>query len=176
MTYPGHSVLQVPAPALEPWVRERHRFYDLAYVSGDPEFGHAHVTALGPFLTSPDEAARALVAGIARRVRPFDYVLERTGTFPNGFVHLRPEPDHGFRMLTRLLTEEFPECPPYAGQFPDPVPHLTLDALSDQVSEESTLAAVAHLLPARCRAERLDLAWYEPDACRVLRSWPLGGP
>ena len=33
-------------------------------------------------------------------------------------------------------------------------------------------SSVAHL-PAHCRAERLDLAWYEPGRCR-LRSWRLG--
>ncbi|WP_181310478.1 2'-5' RNA ligase family protein [Nocardioides campestrisoli] len=172
--YGGHSVLQVPVPALEPWVRERTAFYDRDYVSDDPAFGHAHVTALAPFLTAPDEQALARVAEIAGRVPPFDYVLERTGTFPNGIVHLLPDPDGGFRRLTRLLVEAFPQCPPYAGQFPDPVPHVTLDALSEHVTEASTRAAVAPFLPARSRATRLDLAWYEPGRCRVLHSWPLG--
>jgi hypothetical protein len=29
-------------------------------------------------------------------------------------------------------------------------------------------------VPARCRADRLDLAWYEAGSCRVLHTWRLG--
>jgi hypothetical protein len=168
-------VLQVPVPQLEPFVRGRHAHYDPAYVSGDPTFGHAHVTALGPFLPqeSLTTAALAAVAEIASSTAPFDFTLERIDTFPNGIVHLLPEPAESFATLTRRLCTAFPQCPPYAGEFGDVVPHLTLDALSTEVTEASTGAAVAPWLPARCRAEQLQLAWYEPDACRVLRAWPL---
>ena len=62
-----------------------------------------------------------------------------------------------------------------AGRFAEVRPHLTLDARADTVSEESTRALLGDLVPARCRAERLDLAWYQPGACRVLRSWELPG-
>ncbi|WP_239456422.1 2'-5' RNA ligase family protein [Nocardioides solisilvae] len=172
--YPGHSVLQVPVPALEPWVRERTAHHDMAYVSADPAFVHAHVTALGPFLPSPGPEDLAAVAAVAAATPPFDFVLERTGTFPNGIVHALPEPAGPFRELTRRLVAAFPQCPPYAGAFPDPVPHLTLDALSDEVTEASTRAALGGLLPAHGRAEHLDLAWYEQDGCRVLHRWPLG--
>jgi hypothetical protein len=169
-------VLQVPVPALEPFVLARTRHYDTDYVSTDPAFVHAHVTALAPFLPSHalTEAALATVTRIAASTAPFDVTLEVLDTFPNGIVHLLPEPSAPFAALTATLWAAFPQCPPYAGRFGDVVPHLTLDALSDDVTEESTRRRVAPHLPARCRAERLDLAWYEPGACRVLRSWPLG--
>ena len=175
--HPGHSVLLVPVPALEPFVVERHRHYDQSYVSVDPTFVHAHVTALGPFLPPEGitEAALQTIDEIACATAAFDFTLERVATFPNGIVHLLPEPGEAFRALTTALSQAFPQCPPYAGAFPDPVPHLTLDALSDAVSETSTRRAVAPWVPATCRAERLDLAWYEPHRCRVLRSWRLGG-
>ena len=48
----GHSVLQLPVPALEGWVRDRTAHYDAGFVSADPRFGHAHVTALGPFVAT----------------------------------------------------------------------------------------------------------------------------
>jgi hypothetical protein len=171
----GHSVLQVPVPPLEPFVRERTAFHDASYVSDDPAFVHAHVTALGPFLDEVGGDDAAAVAAIAASVAPFDFVLERIDTFPNGIIHLEPEPDGPFRELTHRLWEAFPQCRPYAGQFADVRPHLTLDARTDEVTEESTRTALGGLVPARCRAERLDLAWWEPDGCRVLRSWPLGG-
>jgi hypothetical protein len=174
---PGHTVLQVPVPQLEPYVRGRHAHYDPAYVSDDPRFGHAHVTALGPFLppASLTAAALATVAAIASETPAFDFTLERIDTFPNGIVHLLPDPATSFAALTRRLWSAFPHCPPYAGEFGDVVPHLTLDAVSPEVTEALTARAAAPWLPAHCRAERLQLAWYEPGACRVLHVWPLGG-
>jgi len=174
--HPGHSVLLVPVPALEPFVLSRTRHYDESYVSADPAFVHAHVTALGPFLPPEqvtDEVVRT-VDEIACATEQFDFTLERVATFPNGIVHLLPDPGDAFRALTTALSQAFPQWPPYEGAFPDPVPHLTLDAVSDTVSEASTRRAVAPWVPAACRAARLDLAWYEPHRCRVLRSWRLG--
>lgn len=172
----GHSVLQVPVPPLEPLVLERTRHYDTDYVSADPDFVHAHVTALAPFLDAPQLTPAALdaIAEIACATESFDFTLEQVATFPNGIVHLLPEPADPFATLTATLWRAFPQCPPYAGRFGDAVPHVTLDALSDSVTEASTRGLVDALLPARCRAERLDLAWYAPGACRVLHSWPLG--
>ncbi|EWT00995.1 hypothetical protein N865_12310 [Intrasporangium oryzae NRRL B-24470] len=179
-THPGHTVLQVPVPQLETFVRARTAHYDADYVSADPDYVHAHVTALGPFL--PPEAIggpeRDSILEILRETEPFEFVLARVATFPNGIIHLVPEPEEPFRRLTARLARAFPQCPPYAGQFPDVRPHLTLDAVSDSVSdsvsEASTRRLLGELVPARCRAERLDLAWYEQGGCRVLASWPLG--
>lgn len=172
----GHSVLQVPVPELEPFVLARTRHYDSDYVSADPRFVHAHVTALGPFLHGHDlnDEAMGQIGEIACATMPFAYALERVGTFPNGIVHLLPEPADPFAMLTATLWRAFPQCPPYAGAFADVVPHLTLDALSDDVTEASTRTLVSPHVPVHCRAERLDLVWYEPGACQVLHSWRLG--
>ena len=171
----GHSVLQVPVPELEPFVLARTRHYDTDYVSADPRFVHAHVTALGPFLDVDDltDDALGVVGGIAAATASFEYALERVATFPNGIVHLLPDPSEAFAALTASLWRAFPQCPPYAGAFADVVPHLTLDALSDDVTEASSRALVSAHVPVTCRAEQLDLAWYEPGACRVLHSWRL---
>lgn len=173
----GHSVLLVPVPALEPFVRARSEHYDRDYVSADPRFVHAHVTALGPFLPPREltPGALAQVAEIAGATTPFDFTLEEVGVFPNGIIHLLPEPTAPFTALTERLWRAFPQCPPYAGEFGAVVPHLTLDAVSDVVTAESTLQLVAPHVPARGRADRLDLAWYARGDCRVLHSWRLGG-
>lgn len=167
----GHSVLQVPVPQLEAFVLERTGHYDAGFVSADPGFVHAHVTVLGPFLPSLDETAAATVAEVLTSVAAFAFVLARVATFPNGIIHLVPEPNEGFRELTARMWEAFPDRPPYAGEF-EPVPHLTLDAMSTEVSEDSVREALA--APYECRAERVDLAWWEPGNCHVLASWPLG--
>ena len=170
-------MLQVPVPELEPFVRARTEHYDGDYVSTDPTFVHAHVTALAPFLDGADLTASVLgrLAEIASATGEFDFTLAQLGTFPNGIVHLLPDPATPFADLTARLWAAFPQCPPYAGRFGDVVPHLTLDALGDDVTEDSTRLLVDAHLPAHCRAQRLDLAWYEPGGCTVLHSWRLGG-
>ncbi|GAA6527224.1 2'-5' RNA ligase family protein [Intrasporangium sp. DVR] len=172
----GHTVLQVPVPALEPFVLGRYHHYDPTLVSADPHFVHAHVTALGPFLDPLHigHSARVTIGRIAFETQPFAFRLARLDTFPNGIIHLLPEPDDAFRGLTRRLWQAFPNCPPYAGQFPSARPHLTLDARSQTVSEESTRRLLGGLVPVDCRAERLELVWYESGGSRVLMSWRLG--
>lgn len=167
-------MLQVPVPELEAFVRERHAHYDPGFVSSEPAFVHAHVTALGPFLPRVDDAARARLVEVVASTPPFDFVLQRVATFPNGIIHLVPEPGRPFQELTVRLFAAFPECPPYAGAYDEVLPHLTLDLRAGHVTEASTLAALGSLLPARCRAERLDLAWWADGDCRLLESWSLG--
>lgn len=172
----GHSVLLVPVPELEDFIRARTAHYDRDYLSADPAFTHAHVTVLGPFVDRLDADTCRQVAAIAADTAPFGFRLERLGTFPNGIIHLLPEPAAPFRELTRRFVAAFPQFPPYAGEFPDPTPHLTLDARSETVTEASTRALLGSLVPARCRAERLDLAWYDAGNCHVVHSWQLGLP
>lgn len=169
-------MLQVPVPPLEAFVRARTAHHDTAWLSTDPAFGHAHVTALGPFLQPDaiDADALRVVAEIARRTGPFTFTLQAIHTFPNGIIHLLPEPEEPFRALTRALCEAFPSCPPYGGAFPQVRPHLTLDAVSATISESSTVALLEGLLPVVSRAERLDLALWQEHGCRVLASWALG--
>ncbi|QBF47393.1 2'-5' RNA ligase family protein [Janibacter limosus] len=171
---PGHTVLQLPAPALEGWVRERPRHYDEAFVSADPDFGHAHITALAPFAPSPTAEQLATIAGIAAATAPITVRLSEIGEFPDGIIHLRPEPEGPLRALTEALVVAFPEHPPYEGRFgPSPVPHLTLDAASDGVDVGSTRALLAGLVPVPCMLTELQLAWWESGRCHVMQRWPL---
>ncbi|MFC6153469.1 2'-5' RNA ligase family protein [Nocardioides yefusunii] len=180
--YPGHAVLQVPVPSMDRWVRERSAHYDAAYVSDDPHFVHAHVTALGPVPdVEQDEAGHggvpgplaSLVAQVCADAAPFAAVFAEVATFPTGIVHLRPTDPRPFSALTDALRATLPHVLPYGGRFV-PDPHLTLDALSEEVTEASTQASVAHLLPARVEVRHLDLAWWAPQECRLLARWELG--
>ena len=170
---PSHTVLLVPVPVLEPWVRERWEHYAPTWVSRDPAFTHAHVTVLAPWVAEPDEDDLTAVARIAAGVAPFDFTLSAVESFANGLLHLVPAPAAPFAALTAALGAHFPEHPPYAGAFPDPVPHLTLDQTSPSVSAASVRASLGTLLPATGRAERLELHRYAEGDCRVLASWPL---
>jgi hypothetical protein len=174
----GHSVLQLPVPALEEWVRARHAHYDDGFVSADPRFGHAHITALGPFDPAPSREALGLVGAIAASTAPVAVRLERLAQFPDGIIHLVPEPDDALRAITARLVAAFPEWPPYDGRFEDVRPHLTVDAASDAPDHAVDLASTARLLgdvvPADVVLDRLQLAWWESGRCHVMHEWTLG--
>ena len=169
---PGHSVLQLPVPALEEWVRARTAHYDAGFVSTDPRFGHAHVTALGPFDPAPSDLALATIADLAAATAPIPVRLAELAQFPNGIIHLVPDPDHRLRDLTARLVAAFPDWLPYGGEFGDDVqPHLTVDAASDEVDLDSTAAPAGRRgaggLRARPAAARVVGVGGLPRAARV---------
>lgn len=166
-------MLVVPVPELERFVRGRWAHYEPAWVSPDPAFTHAHITALSPYLPSPTAADLARVGEVAAATPAFDFVLREVRSYPDGCLHLPPEPAAPFAALTHALWAAFPDCPPYAGRFAVD-PHLTLDQTSAEVSVATTAAALAGVLPAHCRADRLELHWYEPGNCHVRAEWKLG--
>jgi hypothetical protein len=172
----GHSVLQLPVPQLEQWVRARTAHYDAGFVSEDPRFGHAHITALGPFDPAPSPEVLAKVAGIAASTAPAAVRLAELAQFPNGIIHLVPEPAAHLSDLTARLVAAFPDHPPYGGEFGDDVrPHLTVDAASDEVDLASTAALLRDVVPVVGVLDTLQLAWWETGRCHVVAQWPLGG-
>jgi 2'-5' RNA ligase len=170
----GHSVLAVPVPELDAFVRERTARQDASFLGSHPEFVNAHVTLLGPWLAEPTDADLAAVAEIVAAQKAFDVVLGSVGAFPDGIINILPEPSDPFARLTAALVERFPQTPPYAGQFEVVVPHLTLDHHLTGATIASVTAELADLLPVRTRVERVDLQWWANDDCHVRETWRLG--
>lgn len=170
----GHSVLAVPVPQVDTFVRERTAHYDADYLADDPRFGQAHVTVLGPWVRQPSVDDLAQVGRIASGTEPFGYRLERLGTFPNGIIHLHAEPAVRFRTLTQAVWDAFPDHPPYEGQFADSVPHVTLDAVGPGVEESRVRSMLGETVPVACRAEVVQLQWWQAGHCHVHQSWRLG--
>ena len=101
--------------------------------------------------------------------------LADLGQFANGIIHLLPAPAQPLRDLTTRLVATFPGCPPYAGEFgTDVEPHLTVDAVGEHVSLDSTRALLADVVPVTCLLDRLQLAWWESGDCHVMHEWSLG--
>lgn len=173
-----HTVLAIGAPALEEYVQARTRHYDASFLSADPRFAHAHVTVLAPWVSEPTRADLDRIGRICATTEPFEveWRVDRLDEFPDGVLHLRPDPDAELRTLTARVAAAFPDHPPYGGTVLDPVPHLTLDRRAPGI-DAHTLAAdleALDVLPARQWVDRLDLQWWANHDCRVLHSWPLG--
>lgn len=170
----GHTVLAVPVPALDAYVRDRTRHYDIAYLADDPMFGQAHVTLVGPWRRSPSTADLGLVNELVAATEPFDFSLTELGVFTDGTIHIAADPAAQFAGMTAELVRMFPDHQPYGGRFTDIVPHVTLDAVGVGVDVDSVRTSLGSLVPARCRAEVVQLQWWQAGHCHVQHTWQLG--
>jgi 2'-5' RNA ligase len=160
-------------PDLDPAVGPLRRAWDPVARLGV----RAHVTVLFPFATpeTVDHALLARVASVVDRHRPSPVTFASVAEFPDHVLYLQPEPAEPFRALTRALAAAFPEYPPYQGQFPDVIPHLTVahDAVAPH---EQIRAELAPRLPVTTVAERVEL-WVEGDdgRWRSRERFPMRG-
>jgi 2'-5' RNA ligase len=122
------SALVVLVPEAEELVGPFRERYDPSAAAGMP----AHITLLYPF-KPPDEISEIVFDNLkqcAALIGRFDFSLATVRRFSE-VVYLVPEPDEPFRRLTSALWDRFPETPPYGGQYPSIVPHLTIAQLTD---------------------------------------------
>jgi 2'-5' RNA ligase superfamily len=86
-----------------------------------------HVTILAPFLPDAEidgdvlAELRTLFAGFAA----FDVTFETAARFPT-VLYLAPQPEQPFRDMTTAVYGRWPQCPPYAGKYPDATPHASV--------------------------------------------------
>lgn len=136
----------------------------------------AHLTVLFPF-AAPDRLDDLLLSTLGRlvaAVASFEFRLTRTAWFGDTVLWLAPEPATPFEQLTELLSGAFPAHPPYAGQFAEVVPHLTV---GDRAPQDQLLDAERDLhrhLPIRAAARAVSLLVERPDRrWQRLASFPL---
>jgi 2'-5' RNA ligase superfamily len=137
-----------------------------------------HVTALWPFL--PVEALDATeerrLEELLSGAEPFASSLTRVASLADATV-LVPEPAEPFTALTRLLWDEWPECPPFGGAFDDVAPHLVV-AIDPSAADRAAIeTALAPRLPLAVRASEVLLVEETGSgALRERRRFRLGGP
>jgi len=134
---PLESALVVLIPEAEDLVGCFRDRFDPSAAAGVP----AHVTLLYPF-KAPAELTPAVAESLTQifsTVRPFEISLAQVKTFPT-VLYLAPHPDEDLRRLTRTIVKQFPETPPYGGEFDDVIPHLTV-AQADDAQHLATIAA-----------------------------------
>lgn len=134
------------------------------------------MTVLYPFVgrRAVDDDLAAEVAAIAGRHEAFDFSLAAVRSFPNGTTWLAPDPAEPFAALTRAFVHRWPEHPPFAGRFPDPVPHLTI---APRRPAEDVEAEIAARLPVAARATEVWLMVVRSDGSWERRAAaPLSPP
>lgn len=171
----AHTLLLIPVPELESVVRPRLARRSPEYLSPDPDEVAAHITLLGPFadLDDIDDGIVSELRFFFADVTPFAFRLTGISRFPGGGIYLTPEPATPFRRLTQELHKRFPEYPPYAGEFDDIIPHLSIP-VPDGEDVDTVRFALRHRLPINAYAREASLFWWAPDASRSLVTFPFG--
>jgi 2'-5' RNA ligase len=165
------TALVVLVPEAEALVAAYRRRYDPSAAVGVP----AHVTVLYPFRSVVDDAAADVVAELAADVAAFDVKFASLARFAGEVVYLAPDPAEPFLRLMAATFASFPDCPPYGGAIPDPVPHLTVADGVDASTAAAVDSAIGRGLPITSRVERLTLIAENPNGqWIVVRHWPLG--
>ena len=135
------------------------------------------MTALWPFLPvdALDDAVERRLEDCWPASAAFPFTLERVADLADAVV-LVPEPAEPFGALTRLLWDEWPECPPFGGAFDDIAPHLVVAVDPPPADRAAIDAALAPHLPLAARATEVLLVEETGSGpLRVRRSFALGG-
>jgi len=172
---PAESALIVLIPEAEFLVSPFRERFDRAAAAGVP----AHVTLLYPF-KPPHELGsdvRESLAELFSHFQSFDVSFSRTETFP-GVLYLAPEPDETFRRLTGEIFKQFPETPPYGGEFTEVIPHLTVadvgnSQLLDEIAAEFETEANGRM-PIRASVREVCLIDNESGRWMTRQSFRLG--
>jgi 2'-5' RNA ligase len=131
---PLESALVVLIPESESLVGDFRARYDPAAGWGVP----AHITLLYPFQPpesfTPELFSRLqnLFAGFPA----FAVAFTEMRRFPE-VLYLAPAPATPFQQLSAAIVNRFPDTPPYGGQFPEVIPHLTIAQLADPARLQS---------------------------------------
>lgn len=176
------TALLVPVPAAERAVRRHRVRLDEAARDGVP----AHITVLYPFLPPAGigEPVLASLTGLFAGLAAFEFILDRIGWFGDQVVWLGPRDPAPFTALTIMAFAAFPSCPPYGGQHPEVIPHLTIGHAGGPQALRAAAGSVCPCLPIRAAAAEVILMagprpgtpGTPPGQWRTIATFPLGCP
>jgi 2'-5' RNA ligase len=149
------SALLLAVPAAEAAVGAHRARLDPSARDGVP----AHITVLYPFLP-PAEIGPGVLAELSRLFAGtprFDFTLDRVRWFGESVVWLGPSDESPFRALSKRAARAYLSCPPYGGEHPDTVPHLTVGQRGETAELRAAAEAVRPLLPITARATEVTL-------------------
>jgi hypothetical protein len=168
------TALIVEVPAAEPVVGRHRLDLDANARLGIP----AHITVLAPFMPASGIGAdqQARLRRVFTSVEPFDIRLNRVAWFGTAVVWLGPEDPAPFSRLTAAVFAEFPDFPPFEGQFAEVVPHLTVGHGCPVEAMRRAEQQITPNLPVLGRATAVTLVGeVAPNGhWQTLASFPLG--
>jgi len=150
----GQTGLVLRVPEAEPVVGRWRRQYDPVTAFGVP----AHITVLFPWLPIDEVTAndRAALVGICAGAAPLQITFARLGRFPRT-LWLEPEPAGPITHLTEAMWQRWPAYPPYAGEFEESIPHLTVADQQDPDALRDVVSALESALPFHAAVDELSL-------------------
>ena len=171
----SESALVVFIPEADPLIESFRRKVDPSTAAGIP----AHVTVLYPFLP-PDQLNDPLLAALRAlflEMPAFNVSFAKTMQFPDG-LYLEPMPSGPFRRMTERVFGQFPQAPPYGGEFDQIIPHMTV-AKVERARRLKTLAkefeqAARSALPIRSRVDTVALVENASGVWQVRAQFALG--
>jgi 2'-5' RNA ligase len=161
--------LIVPVAPTHPTVDEISREYRHASPADLP----LHVTLLYPFVPAEriDEHIDVELRQLFSSVPVFQYRLDRIARFAQA-LYLAPNPPDPFIGITRKIVDRWPAYRPYAGEFSEIVPHVTIATRTVPMAMIDALSAA---LPLEMQANRAQLLRLAPGgAWSILRSYAFG--
>jgi len=170
MAESGFIVCVPEAEAMVGSLRER---FDSSARLGVP----AHITVLFPFMSSENITAPVVqrIESVLREVQRFDFSLAKVARFP-ATAYLEPQPAAPFIALTESLAREFPQFPPFGGEFPSIIPHLTVahgSATEAQAAEAELASSLALHGPITSVCSSLVLMENSSGTWRQMHVFPL---
>lgn len=174
---PGYETsLVILVPDAEPVVSPFRQKYDPSASQGMP----AHITINYPFqadIPSYPELYAKLDA-LFSKYPPIQFSLVSINQFP-GVLYLEPAPVYPFIDLIQSVATEFPESPPYKGEFSEAIPHLTVAQSDDQAEFQKIKSDFMEFsrrhLPIEITAEGVSLMNNRIGAWSVQKNFPLTG-
>jgi 2'-5' RNA ligase len=170
----AETAIVVVVPEAEPAVDLVRRRHTAAGAEGMP----AHITLLYPFIDT-----NLLVSGRIAQLRdclasfgPFDGELDRIARFQrlnDAILWLAPRASDPFIAMIEALRAEFPEHPPYGGEFESLIPHLTVAISGDPDVLASIEVDLADRLPIPIRVEAVTLFEHTQLRWKLRASIPL---
>jgi len=145
------------APVVGPWLEQSVGSSPSQGVS--PQGVSPHVTVLFPY-PPPDDEVVETTRRVLEDQAAFDVDFREIGRFGDEVVYLVPDPAEPFVAAAVALARQFPDWPPYSGEYAEVTPHLTV-AWGSRLAEAE--AALRPLLPLHARArEAVLLSETEP--------------
>ena len=168
------SAIVVELPELDAVLDEHRWALDPSRRWGMP----AHLTVLYRFVhpANVDGDTLARVVEAATRVNSFEVEFGDFGWFADRVVWLAPSNPDPFKNLIRQVTNAFPECPPYGGEFDEVIPHVTIGEGKAADLLRVAMDAIRPSLPLKASVTSLSLmeGSTAPGSWRVIERGTLG--